>query len=307
MEIKKPEYITAIADEASITRAAEKLYLTRPALSHYLLKQEESLGTPIFKRTRAGLVPTATGEIFIRGARQILDATRQTQKELDDMNGCVSGTLRVGITLGNGAVMFNRIFPKFHRRYPGFDVKLLEGNSRELEQGLFDGVIDFAVVGRGTALAELTYTSFFKTEIFLLLPKQHPLAHLSAPEGQPRTTLDILKLRDDAFIMMHPDTVVGDISERYCRRHGFMPRRLLECCLNNMTYNMVRQGLGPAFVVGSQIAEKDMLPRFSLSPKEYWWISIASRHGTHFSRAELYFHELVQEYYSTNSPFIYDL
>ena len=52
MDIRKPEYIVAIADEGSVTRAAEKLFLTRPALSHYLLTLEESLGSPIFRRTR---------------------------------------------------------------------------------------------------------------------------------------------------------------------------------------------------------------------------------------------------------------
>ena len=307
MDIRKPEYIVAIADEGSVTRAAEKLFLTRPALSHYLLTLEESLGSPIFRRTRSGLIPTAAGEIYIRGARQVLDTVRQTQKELDDLEGCAAGTLRIGITLGNGAVMFNRIFPKFHKKFPGFDIQLLETNSHALKAALIDGNIDFAIMGRSTEMSDLEYISFCQTEIFLLLPKDHPLACMSAPEGQPRTHLDIRLLRDEPFIMLHPQTVVGEISERYCRRRGFMPRRLLECSLSNMAYNMVRQGLGPAFVVGSQISAEDKLPRFSLSPKEYWWISIAYRPGAHFSRAEQYFQKLVQEYYKENAPFTYDL
>ena len=307
MNIRKPEYILAIAEEGSITRAAERLYLTRPALSHYLLSVEESMGTPLFTRTRAGLIPTAAGEVYIGGAKQIISAIRQTQKALDDITGCTSGTLRIGITLGNGAVMFNEIFPKFHREYPGFDIKLLEGNSRELEQALFDGKIDFAVIGRGVEISDLEYISFCQTEIFLLLPKNHILSSLSAPEGQPRTSIDIRQLENDAFILLHPDTVVGGISERYCKRNGFTPKRLLECSLNNMAYNMVRAGLGPAFVVGSQIIAQDMLPRFSLDPKEYWWISIAYRCETHFSRAEQYFQDLVQDYYTANAPFIYNL
>ncbi|MGI6029846.1 MAG: LysR family transcriptional regulator [Candidatus Heteroscillospira sp.] len=307
MDIRKPEYIVAIADEGSITRAAQRLFLTRPALSHYLLSLEQSLGTPIFQRTRAGLVPTAAGEIYIRGARQVLGAMRQTRKELDDLGGCASGTLRIGITLGNGAVMFNRIFPQFHTRYPGFDVKLLETNAHALEEALFAGDIDFAIMGRSAEMADLEYISFCQTEIFLLLPRDHPLAGLAAPDGQPSAELDIKLLRDDPFIMMHPMTVVGEISERYCRRHGFMPRRLLECSLNTMAYNMVRQGFGPAFVVGSQISAEDRLPRFSLSPREYWWVCIAYRHGTHFTRAEQYFQELVRSYYNENTPFSYAL
>ena len=97
MEIKKPEYIVTIAEERSVTRAAARLYLTRPALSHYLLALESELGAPLFRRTRSGLEPTELGEAYIRGAQRVLDAVRQTQKELDDINGCVPGTLRIGI------------------------------------------------------------------------------------------------------------------------------------------------------------------------------------------------------------------
>ena len=307
MEIKKPEYIVTIAEERSVTRAAARLYLTRPALSHYLLALESELGAPLFRRTRSGLEPTELGEAYIRGAQRVLDAVRQTQKELDDINGCVSGTLRIGITLGSGAMMFNSIFPKFHERYPGFDIRLLEGNSRELEQSLLRGSIDFAVMGRATELDDLEYISFCKTEIFLLLPRGHRLSHLAAPPGQPRTSLDLHELRDDAFILLHPDTVVGGISERCFRRYGFVPRRILECSLNNMAYNMVKAGLGPAFVIGSQIAARDDLPCFSLDPREYWWISVAHRHGTRFSLAERYFQQLVREYYDSNLPFSYGL
>ena len=307
MEIKKPEYVVAIAEERSVTKAAARLYLTRPALSHYLLSLEAELGAPVFRRTRNGLEPTQLGEAYIRGARRVIDAVRQTSKEIGDISGCASGTLRIGLTLGSGAVLFNRIYPIFHERYPGFDIRLLELNTRELEKALLDGNIDFAVMGRCDEMADLEYDSFCQTEIFLLLPKDHRLAHLAAPPGEPRTTIDIHELRDDPFVLLHPDTVVGTVSRRCFRRAGFTPRCVLECSLNNMAYNMVKAGIGAAFVVGHQIVAQDDIPCFSLDPKEYWWLSVACRHGTHFSLAEQYFQQLVREYYEENPPFNYGL
>lgn len=305
MDMRKPEYIVTIAEEGSITRAAERLFLTRPALSHYLLAIEESLGTPLFTRTRGGLLPTSAGEAYIRGAKQILTTAQQTQKEIDDICGCTSGTLKIGITIGNGAVMFNKIFPKFHEKYAGFDVKLMECNSRELEQALQDGRIDFAIMGMAEEELGFEYVSFCKTEIGIVLPREHRLAAKAKPIGERPATMDIRELTEDAFILRHPDTVVGAITEQYFRTNSFKPNRLLECSLNTMAYNMAKAGLGPAFVVCDQGVMDDEMPFFSLKPREFWWISLAYRRGAQFTQAEKYFQALVKEYYETNAPFQY--
>lgn len=307
MDMRKPEYIITLAEEGSITRAAERLFLTRPALSHYLLSLEESLGTELFTRSRAGLIPTTAGEAYLRGAQKILQTAQQTEKEIGDITGCASGTLKIGITLGNGAVMFNNIFPKFHKKYSGFDIKLMEGNSKELEQALFERRIDFAIMGRGNEAADLEYTSFCETEICILLPKNHELAKTATPKGEPPARIDIEKLRGEPFILMHPDTIVGAISEQYFRRHNFVPRRLLECSLNTMAFNMVKEGLGPAFLIVNQSIVDEGLPIFSLTPRQFWWISVAYRKGMHFTQAEKYFQQLVKEYYSNYAPFQYTI
>ena len=65
-------YVKTIADEKSVTKAAQKLYLTQPSLSHCLNNIERQLGTQLFKRTSAGLILTYAGEKYYRMASEIL-------------------------------------------------------------------------------------------------------------------------------------------------------------------------------------------------------------------------------------------
>ena len=63
------EHIIKIAEEKSITKAAEKLYLTQSALNQQLLKLERELGIPLFRRAKTEMIPTQAGEIYLKGAR----------------------------------------------------------------------------------------------------------------------------------------------------------------------------------------------------------------------------------------------
>lgn len=72
LDTKTLRFIVAIVDEGGLSRAAEALYLSQPALSRYLKRAEETLGTPVFYREHSGLTLTAAGKVFINGARSML-------------------------------------------------------------------------------------------------------------------------------------------------------------------------------------------------------------------------------------------
>ena len=68
MDLKQIEYIIAISEEHSITRAGEKLFITQSALNQQLQKLEKELGTPLFYRSRTDWHPTPAGEIYLNAA-----------------------------------------------------------------------------------------------------------------------------------------------------------------------------------------------------------------------------------------------
>ena len=91
MDIKNPEYILEIARQQSVTRAAEKLFVTQSTLSQYLLKLEAELGTPLFLRDKNCLTPTDAGRLYLQAAQDIVriqDATLSSIASLKN-EGCI--------------------------------------------------------------------------------------------------------------------------------------------------------------------------------------------------------------------------
>ena len=82
MDTKQIEYILKIAEENNITRAAEKLHLTQPALNQQLLRLERELGLQLFYRSRTDWRPTPAGEIYLENARKMLLLKQETYKQL---------------------------------------------------------------------------------------------------------------------------------------------------------------------------------------------------------------------------------
>ncbi len=86
MDLKQIEYILKIAEENNITHAAEKLFITQPALNQQLLKLEKELGTPLFHRSRSNWRLTEAGEIYVRNAKQIIQIKKKEYLRADP--GC---------------------------------------------------------------------------------------------------------------------------------------------------------------------------------------------------------------------------
>lgn len=303
MDLKKLEYISAIAEEGSISHAAEKLFVTRPALNHFLLNLERDLGLKLFERNvnTKKLVPTYAGRLYMESVRQILDIRKQTYKMLGDIRDNHIGCISLGVTHGIGNAMLADVLPRFHRKYPNYTLNLKEGNVRELETRVAEGDIEFAVVGTGSIPTNLKHITAIACEVVLVLPPGHPLGIHAAPAGAPHATLDLGMFREELFVLMNRDTNIRAIADKHFNLAGFKPRILVECSMSTLAYKFVKSGLGPSILMENQVLPSDGVHVFSLTPRETWYQSVAFREGTRFSQAEQYFIDLVLRFFSEAS------
>lgn len=304
MNLKQLSYVVTIADEGNISAAADKLFISRPALNHYLINLEEELGMPLFKRVHKSMIPTDAGSIYIEAAREILGIKTRTYKLLQNIAENRIGSLNVGVNYGKEQTIFNNLFPLFHKEYPEYIVNMKLGNAEELESAILKGEIDFALVGwLGLNHPQLQHIIYRTTEILLILPPSHPLAHLATPPGQPYASIDLELLRDERFILKTKETRTRKIIDAYLDDKEFIPKEYIECRTGQMAHTMVKSGSGVAFLYEDEIPAGDTLPKFSLNPRLHWKYSLVYRRNTQFTQAENYFINLCLEMSSKHNVF----
>lgn len=108
------EYVIAIAEEGSLNKAAEKLFISQPALSQRLKKLEDELGTELFRRENSGLVITDAGRVYINGGRSILQIKQEAMAKLSSMDQSQTDVIRFGCATSHAL----EAIPQFRAEYP---------------------------------------------------------------------------------------------------------------------------------------------------------------------------------------------
>ena len=96
MTSQQIEYVLAVAEQRSFSKAAQKLYVTQPALSQYVMNIEKQLGVQLFDRSTSPIRLTQAGEAFVRSAEQIKVIEDNLMNELSDIAEIKSGSLKIG-------------------------------------------------------------------------------------------------------------------------------------------------------------------------------------------------------------------
>ena len=196
------EKIVAIAEEGSMARAAQKLYITQPALSKCLTKVEESLGEALFVRRPGGMIPTYAGQCLVRKAYQIMKLYDDVEMEFCELNQMHKGVLRLGSAERLGALVLPQLLLNFREQYPNIKIEIIEENSMVLEEKLLLGAIEIAILCLPLKNNNVNYQVFYEDPLYIALPSNRPLnqyGYRKDEDGEPY--MDLEKLRKEEFIL----------------------------------------------------------------------------------------------------------
>ena len=280
-------YIRRIAEEQNITRAAEKLFITRSALNYCLLNVEGELGFPIFKRLSNRLVPTHEGQHFLDHIEKILLNCHEMEHAMAAFRDSANQQIAIGLTLNGGQRMFEHIFPDFHRKYPNITIHLVEGNSRQLTSALLKGEIDFAFYGDVQTDPQLDYIQASPmTELMLAVSKDHPVLdrlHLRDKIGQ---VIDLPLLKDEQFVIMNRNSYMHNKSLSCFLEAGIPPKVMMECSSISTPLYFAEEGIALIFIPEGVIKQHPKLVSFRIAPFFMVGQTIFFRKGTQFSEPE---------------------
>jgi len=183
VRVRDLRYLIAVADQASFSRAAERLYLSQPALSKQIRVLEAELGVTLLERTPGGVTPTAAGTVLLERARQIVEIWNEAQAATRSAARTQAQVLRVGTLTAIGRSLYPSVVDDFTEAMPGWRIDLRAISWSDPTAGLADATTDAAFVWLplpGSAGLELSHHVLASERRFLAVSSHHQLAHRSA-------------------------------------------------------------------------------------------------------------------------------
>lgn len=293
MDVKYLEYILEIAEQKSITRAAENLYVTQSSLSQYLLKLEDELGTRLFTRTKNELILTDAGEMYVQAARTVVRIRRTLYDNIAALKN--EGCIRLGISSQWGAQMAADLLPSFKKRFPGVRLTIHENRFSRLKRMLASEKLDLAVMA-ATNLKEMAvpYERLRREELLLAVPADHPFCTLH-PAGQAVSREKLAsELKMESFIFSDQGSTIRMVEDSLFQELGFRPQIVCELNSNRTTLQMVAKGAGIALVPGSYVRGCPDVRAFPFQPGLYRSNILAYRKNLKISSPEKFLIELIR-------------
>lgn len=253
-DFTKFHYVEMVAEERNITRAAQRLYISQPALTKSIAKLERELGVKLFDRSTTPLQLTYAGERYLEGMKNISAMKYQLDRELEDIANMRRERLIVGIPETRSQRWLSTILPLFLRECPGVDLRVREKNSTgELESDLVADRIDLAIVITLPMMVPgLDYEVIRKEQIMVLASPRHPMfadLDLSSVNLMERVLHYIRPERLDGqpYVACFPEQGLARIADQLFERFSITPKTVLELSNTSTARALARDNVG--FVV----------------------------------------------------------
>lgn len=248
MELRQLEYFVAVAEEASFTRAADRVHITQSGVSAQIRQLETDLGASLFDRSARAATVTSAGAAALGHARAVLGCVRALRQAVDDVNDVVSGQLAVGMVTGCTVTPLFDALAAFHHAHPGVHLALLEDNSDLLIDGVRAGTTDLALVGAARAIPDdLDGFPIVSEHLVAAVPNDHVLAR-----GEHISLREVLA---HPLVCLPRGTGIRTVLDQACAAQGLDPDIALQASAPGAVADLAVRGLGVALLSESMVAD----------------------------------------------------
>lgn len=171
------EYFNAIVAAGSIRKAAETLSITSTALNRRLLAIEEELGVDLFERVPKGVQLSAAGEILLLHIREQIADMARVKSQISDLKGERRGHVAIACSQAILTSFLPVEISKYRSQHPFVTFSVQVRDRAAAEEALLDRSADLALVFEPVQLADFQTLLAVKQSVWVLMPKDHPLAH----------------------------------------------------------------------------------------------------------------------------------
>src|SRR2546430_171778 len=243
MDTRQLPGFCAVVERKNFSQAAERLGVTKPAVSLQVRSLEKRLGRRLLDRSGRRVEPTEAGVALYRGAQRLLALEGQLLEELEaGEEGELGGTLEVGASTGPGSTVVPVLRGESQRQNPSVAIPLSISDTQSVVARVADRELELGVVGAARRHRGVVFEPLFRDEVVLACPPGHRFAGRTV-------TLD--ELREEPLIVMQEGAGVRQVIEDELRRAGTRLRDLepkLELGLQESARSAVAAGYGVTFI-----------------------------------------------------------
>ena len=250
------EYVSAVAAEGSFSKAAQKLYISQPALSGAIKKIEKDLyGIPLFDRTVTPVVLTEAGRYYLEQPRKIYDISNEIDQHFALLAGVKAGVINIGSSAYFCAFMLPEMIQGYCRMNPRCEINLTETDISGMDAGLRSGQFDVTIDVEKLDSEVFESITLGYEYMIMAVPSSWEINHVLEMYQIPgerildRSFLDekflpveLSLVSDQPFLMLKKNQDSYRRSMEICSHAGFEPRVVLHLDQLLTAYNVARNG-----------------------------------------------------------------
>jgi DNA-binding transcriptional LysR family regulator len=257
MELYQLRTFLTVADEGHLTRAAEKLFTSQPAVSTQIRALEEELGVKLFDRSPRGMTLTGAGVTLQEQARKIVNAARDFKMTAEGLRGTVTGELVFGLNNRPEILRLMEILRNLTTDHPELRYEMVCGSSGVILQGLDEGSISIGFFEGELNNPRLTAHHLVDVELCLAAPAAWA-ADLATPDWK--------KLAEKPWIFGSPSCSYFNTIQNICQEHGVQLRQRFKTNEDLTVLNLVADGLAMTLTARAQVEASCLQDKIIILP-----------------------------------------
>ncbi|WML31227.1 LysR family transcriptional regulator [Neobacillus sp. OS1-32] len=251
MEWHQIQYFQTVAATEHITKAAEMLSISQPALSRAISKLEEELGVKLFDRNGRNITLNQFGKRFLYRVERAIREMELGKQEIQDLIHPEHGTISLAFLHSLGISFIPEILSLFLRQFPKVKFNLSEAGAGQLYEQLLSGETDIALVSHVEDYKEFFRETLWEEELFLAVSVHHPLAETEE--------VNLLTIKNEPFIAFKNGAGLRSITDQLCKRAGFSPLIAFEGEEIGTVAGLVEANLGVSIIPNSKLLDRNKI------------------------------------------------
>ena len=254
MNFRDLEQILYVAEERSISRASQKLYMSQPSISQTIKRVEQKMGYLLFERTPKGLVLTRKGEHFVAIAQQIIALKTDLSAKLKEVPNHHVGRMIIGLPTFFHSGILPEVIDKFCQVYPSVEIIIKETASTQMENMLLKGEVDVAIMLTNVCSEKIAHSVFLCEEMLIAMSPQNKIVSMGTPVKD-TTSLSIAPeaLKEQTFILSYTNQWMKQFADEFFSLSGFEPKGLIYVNSIETLKQLTYKDLGISFMPTSYV------------------------------------------------------